>query len=504
MWNITRSTMSNHLHHHVLVPPVVAALAIGAVIGLPVLAADPALAAATDRPTTRVSAPRPGSPSDGTRAATGVDFTAGVRSIAHGAGIVTLTNSVPTGTSVEVSGDVVEPVWAEGDAAGHWEAQVRVRPGQHVIRVTSQVSGQAVDIPVELLILLPPDMLATVDGIARTIDLAGSGHPGAHLVVRADGTTRAETDVAEDGTWHVLLRDLAFGSHHVEVSQYFDGTRNGGVDDVYEISGAPTVERAQASRQTERITLAGRAPAGSTLTFEDARGPVTGPDGQPVEIRVGDDTSWQVTLPIPDDVRFDVVTVIAHDGGHELGRTDAHVTIPLALTGSVEELDDGRIRLSGTGEVGGTVTLEDESGAELRAADGKPLRTGIGRSWELVVPRHDLPAGSVVARQRVQDVEQGALRLVLPGLPDRPGAGHGSGTGTGASAGGGIVTGTDTRHPTAARVRSDAARPGTDGRLAYTGADIGRPTAAAVASLLSGAAGLPLAAFLRRRAASRR
>ncbi|WIB11395.1 hypothetical protein [Curtobacterium sp. MCPF17_052] len=309
-------------------PPVVAALTIGAVIGLPVLAADPALAAPTDRHTTRVSAPTPGSSSDGTHATTGVDFTAGVRSIAHGAGIVTLTGSVPTGASVEVSGDVVEPVWTEGDAAGHWEAQVRVRPGQHVIRVTSQVSGQAVDIPVELLILLPPDMLATVDGIARTIDLAGSGHPGAHLVVRADGTTRAETDVAEDGTWHVLLRDLAFGSHHVEVSQYFDGTQNGGVDDVYEISGAPTVERAQASRQTERITLAGRAPAGSTLTFEDARGPVTGPDGQPVEVRVGDDTSWQATLPVPDDVRFDVVTVIAHDGEHELGRTDAHVTIP--------------------------------------------------------------------------------------------------------------------------------------------------------------------------------
>ncbi|WP_146234101.1 hypothetical protein [Curtobacterium sp. MCPF17_046] len=479
--------------------PVLAALAVGAMTAAPVLVADPALAAGVDRHATETSR----SPASDPPAP--VDFTAGVRSIAHGTGVVTVTGTVPTGESVQVAGDVVEPVWTEGDADGRWTARVRVHPGDHVIRATSQVSGQSIDIPVRMLVLLPPDMTATVDGIGRTITIDGSGHPGAHLVVRDRGTERAETDVADDGTWHVVLRGLAFGRHHVEVGQYFDGTLNGGVDDVYELSGTPTVEHATASRQTEHLVLDGRAPAGSTLTFADRRGPVTGADGEPVVVHVGVDTSWRAELPIPDDVRLHVVSVIASDGGDEIGRTDAHVTIPSVLTGAVERLDDGRLRFSGTGEVGGTVTLEDEAGKTLTAADGEPLRTTIGRSWELVVPRDTLPAAAVVAQQRVQDVEQGALRLVLPGAPGRPGPGTGSaGSDGGTPTGGGVTSGEEARHPAAARLRTAGARAAAAGRLAYTGADVVHPAVASLVLLVLGGSTLPLARVVRRRATPHR
>jgi hypothetical protein len=481
---------------HVLVP-VVAALAVGALTTAPLLVADPALAAGADQPAADTALSQASDPVP-------VDFTAGVRSIAHSTGIVTVTGTVPTGESVEVAGDVVEPVWTEGDADGRWTARVRVHPGEHVIRATSQVSGQSIDLPVRMLVLLPPDMTAPVDGIGRTITLDGTGHPGANLVVQDRGAERAETDVADDGTWHVVLRDLAFGRHHVEVGQYFDGTLNGGVDDVYELSGAPAVEHATASRQTERIVLDGRAPVGSTLTFVDRRGPVTGTDGEPVVVHVGDDTSWRAELPVPDDVRLDVVSVIASDGEDEIGRTDAHVTIPSALTGTVEQLGDDRVRLSGTGEVGGTVTLEDETGKTLTDADGEPLRTTIGRSWELVVPRDALPAAAVVAQQRVQDVEQGALRLVLPGAPGRPGPGGGSvGSAAGTSTGG-ITTGKEARHPSAARLRTEGARAAAAGRLAYTGADVVPPVVASLVLLVLGAATLPVAGVVRRRATPRR
>jgi hypothetical protein len=496
-------------HRPVIVPTVVAALAVGALTAWPVVVAAPALAATAEASHGR----RASVPEDRTAR---VDFTAGVRSIDHGTGVVTVTGTVPTGESVEIAGDVGEPVWAEGDADDHWEARVRVRPGEHVIRATSQVTGQAVDLPVRMLVLLPPAMTGTVDGVGRTIALDGTGHPGAHLVVRDGGETRAETDVADDGTWHVVLHHLAFGSHHVEVAQYFDGTLNGGVDDVYELSGAPTVEHAAASRPTDRITLDGRAPAGSTLTFADARGSVTGADGEQVVVHVADDTSWRAELPIPDGVRFDVITVVAHEGADEVGRTDAHVTIPAALTGSVEQLDEGRVRLSGTGETGGTVTFEDDAGEPLTDAAGRPLSTGIGRSWELVVPRQDLPADAVVARQHVQDVDQGAVRLVLPGLPERPGPGSGTGSGggtptgpgagsaTGASTDGGIVVGKEAHRPSAARLRTVDSHSAAPARLAYTGAELVRPASTAVALLGLGAAVLPLARMVRRRATTRR
>ncbi|PZE86974.1 hypothetical protein [Curtobacterium sp. MCBD17_032] len=486
---------TRHVVAHVLAPAV-AALAVGAVVLTPLLVAGPALAAGADRQPAGTHRPVASEPP------ARVDFTAGVRSTDHGAGIVTVTGTVPPGESVEVAGDVVEPVWTAGDVDGHWTARVHVHPGEHVVRATSQVSGQSIDLPVRMLVLLPPAMAATVDGIARTITLDGTGHPGAHLVVRDGGATRAETDVAADGTWHVVLRDLAFGHHHVAVGQYFDGALNGGVDDVYDLSGAPAVEHATASRQTEHIVLDGRAPARSALTFTDRRGPVTGADGEPVVVHVGDDTSWRAELPIPDDVRLDVITVTAHDGADEIGATDAHVAIPSALTGTVEQLDDGRVRLSGTGEAGGTVTLEDESGTTLTDADGEPLRTAIGRSWELVVPRDALPGAAVVAQQRVQDVEQGALRLVLPGTSGRPGPGTGSDTGP--SAGSGTALPEGAHRPTAGRIHTGDARATAAGRLAYTGADVVRPAVASLVLLALGAAALPLAGVVRRRATTRR
>jgi hypothetical protein len=477
-------------------------LAVGAATALPAVVAAPAIAAE------RSDGPPSADPGGVT-----TDFTAAVRSIAHGPGIVTLHGTVERGTSVEVAGDVLEPVWTEGGEDGHWEAQVRVRPGEHVIRVTSAVSGAVLQVPVDVLILLPPDMLATVDGIDRTITLDGSGHPEAHFVIRESGVTLAETDVLADGSWHAELRDLRFGAHHIEAYQYFDGTLNGGVDDVYQVSGAAVVETAAASRETDRIALAGRAPVGSTLTFEDSGGPVLDPDGVPVTVHVEGGTAWQAALPIPAGVRFDRITVITTDGDDELGRTETRVTIPIALTGSVEELPDGRVRLHGAGEPGGTVTLEDPTGTALTDATGRPIRTDIGRTWELVVPRAELPAGTVIARQRIQDVEQGALRLVLPALPERPGPGNGAGSGgsgpgsggngSGAAPEGGVAIGTVAPRPAAARLRGDAGSSAAD-RLAFTGAELVRPTVVAGVLLLLGAVALPVAGVLRRRAGLRR
>ncbi len=426
-------------------------------------------------------------------ARTSTDFTAGVRSIAHGPGVVTVTGTAPVGTSVEVAGDVVEPVWTEADADGRWHAEVRVRVrvGEHVVRVTSAVSGAVVELPVELLLLLPPEMLATVDGIARTIALEGTAHPSAHLVLREGTTDLGETDVRADGTWSATLRGLAFGSHHIEVSQYFDGTRNGGVDDVYEVSGAPVVTAATASRESERIILDGRAPSGADLVFADRAGPVTGEDGEPVRVTAGADDRWHVELPIRDGARFERITVTAHDGDALLGTTTAAVTVPVALTGTVRELPDGSVELAGTGESGGDVALETETGDPVTGADGTPITTTIARSWRIVVPRDVLPADVVVARQRVDGVEQGALHLILPRQPGHPAPGPRPGA-TGHVSGG-------THHSAGAPVGSRIATQSVD-RLAYTGADLAGPLGAAGALLL---VGLTVLGASRRRARSR-
>jgi hypothetical protein len=432
------------------------------------------------------------------------DFTADVRSIDHGLGIVTLVGTGPAGGSVGITGDGVETTWTEAGRDGAWTTTVRVRSGERVLRVTSQVSGQAIDVPVNVLLLQPPGMLATVDGPARTISLEGTGHPQAHFVIEDDGETVGETDADADGAWSFTLRDLAFGDHHVEAWQYFDGTHNGGVDEVYTVSGAAVVSTATASRETERIALAGRAPVGTTLRFADDDGPVLDAHGRPVTAATGSDTSWSVELPIPEAARFSTVTVTTFDGATELGTTEARVTVPLALTGAVDVLADGSVRLAGTGEIGGVVSLEAEDGTPLESPDGYPIATAIGRGWELTVPRALLPDDVVIARQRVDGVAQGTLRLVLPGLPvhptPRPEPGQGTGQGTGSGSGSVVSTGT---HPTAQHAAAGPITVASAKQLAYTGTDPGVPVRVAGAFLASGLGALVVARRMRRRGAHR-
>lgn len=440
----------------------------------PLLAATPALAAPAQHRVT---------PSD--------DFTASVRSINHGLGRVTLSGTAPVGTSIHVDGAGVEAAWTDA-VDGTWSVPVRVEHGEHVIRATSAVSGRVAELPVELLILQAPEMQARIDGIARTIHLDGSGHRGAHVVIREDGRDLDSVDADQDGAWDTTLHGLSFGRHHIEAWQYFDGEHNGGVDEVFTVSGAPVVTESSVSLESQRIVLAGRAPAGSTLTFSTWRGPLTDTGGAPVEVVVGDSLGWRVELPIPDDARLETITVTGHDDDGELGTADVLLTVPNALTGSVEELPDGSVRLAGAGEAGGVVALEDEGGQPIESADGHPLATTIGRAWELVVPRSVLPDDVVVARQRVDGVEQGALRLVLPKLPGRPAPEPDPGPGASART-----------HPVAEHAAVSRISVGSTKRLAYTGDDPTVPLGFASALLTAGLGGLAGARILRRRTAHR-
>lgn len=422
------------------------------------------------------------------------DFTVGVRSISHVLQVVTLAGTGPVGGGIGIAGDGVETVWTEAGRDGAWSAAVTVQLGERVLRVTSQVTGQSIDVPVEVLMVTAPTMIAKVDGIGRTIELDGVGFPKAHFVIKDNGRTIGETDVDADGTWSFTLRALAFGEHHVEAWQYFDGTHNGGVDEVLRLSGAAVVTDATASRETERVSLSGRAPTGTTLRFSDADGPVLDAGGKPLTVATGSDSTWSAELPIPDASRFYTVTVTTFDGDTELGTTDARVTVPIALTGMVEELADGSVRLSGTGENGAVVALETESGTPVESVDGQPLATTVGHRWELVVPRAVLPDDVVVARQRVDGVEQGALRLVLPKLPVRPAPEPDPGTGPGVSTG---------NHPTAQQASAGRITVGSTKRLASTGDDPTVPLGIAGALLALGLAGLAGARLLRRRGTHR-
>ncbi len=463
------------------------ALTTAALAAVPAAAATASTGAATG-PATSVGAP---GPVDERR------LTAGVRSIEHGIGIVTLDGTGEPGAVVEIVGDAVERTQADVDEGGRWTARVPVRPGDvRVLEIRSDADDEALELEVEVLILRAPEMIAVVDGITRTIALDGTGFPGAHLVIRlasedaADpegGPVIGETDVADDGTWSHTLREMPFGPSHVEVWQYFDGAHNGGVDQVYTVAGNAEVTRADASRETGRTTLAGRAPAGTVLRFADPDGPVSGPDGRPVVAEVGDDLRWTAELPFRDDARLLRITVSTWDGDQQVGETDQDVVVPVAPTATVHEQPDGTIRLEGAGEPGATISLEADSGRAVLDHDGRPVSTTVGRRWSVTIDRGLLPADAVVVRQEVDGSPQGSVRVALPALPVGPEPVEGASPGPGGTRPGGA--GTAARPLTDDQPEPAAAATGT---LAFTGAD---PSAAIgfAAGLLALGAGVLLA-----------
>ncbi|KTR10010.1 hypothetical protein [Curtobacterium luteum] len=462
-------------------------------------------------PTVAVAAPSSTSPAPGTSGvAPGSEgrepvgprrLTAEVRSIEHGPGIVTVDGSGDPGAAVAISGDGVERTVVDVDASGRWTARVPVRPGgTRVLQIATDADGAVVELAVDVLILRAPEMVAVVDGITRTVALDGTGFPGAHLVIRLasedvtdpeGGPVLGETDVTDDGSWSYTLRGMPFGPAHVEVWQYFDGAHNGGVDEVYTLAGDAEVTNAEASRETGRITMAGRAPAGTLLRFADRGGPVSGSDGRPLTVEVGDDLRWAVEFPFRADARLLRIAVTTHDGDRQVGAAEQDLTVPIAPTAVVHEQSDGTVRLEGAGEPGATILLETDSGGRVLDHDGRPVSTTVGRRWSVTVDRVLLPADAVVVRQEIDGRPQGSVRVALPTAPAGPEPVDGAGPGTGGHRPGGPAAGV---HPA-----PEADSPITaSGTLAYTGADPAGPASLA-AGLLALGAGVLVAVNARRR-----
>lgn len=280
--------------------------------------------------------------------------------------------------------------------------------------VVQSGSWTPLDVPVTLKILTAPSMSARVDDAARSIALAGSGYPKARIVVLLEdqevGTAKADAD----GNWYYTVQDLGFGPHRIGAVQHFDGSRNGGVEDVYTIDGSATDLAAEVDTDRGTVELSGRGPVGTEIALERDGQPVL-VDGAPVRVPVGDDGRWTASVPVLAEqrlVRLDAVTLSA---GAEVGRASVDVTVPQALTAAVVEDQGRRVVLGGTGEPGATVRFTHENGAPLLDRDGAPITAVVGRGeWKRTIDTTGVRGARVLVTQEQGGRIVGRASVTIP------------------------------------------------------------------------------------------
>lgn len=413
-------------------------------------------------------------------------LTARIVSVNHGLQRVTLAGTGPVGGSIAVSGAGVEPVWTEAGPDGRWSVPVHVTKGQSTVVVRSEVSGDEVRIPVSIdNTLLQPTGRMEVDDVRRTMTVEiKPAKPGARWDFTVDGVQRGSAVVPEDGIVTYTYEQLGFGGHLFIAEQFYDGEQNGRWFGEESVDGTVSVTSAAASRQTGGVTVEGIASVGTRVRLADPDGPVVGPDGAPLVLEPDTDGRWRATFPVGDRSGLVPLTVDALDDHGVVATTTTGVDVPEALTAAVEQLPDGGLRLVGSGAPGAVVSLEDDRGRPVRDGEGRPVTAtvpaarGVERAagtWQIAVAREFLPPEAVVVRQRLDDVEQGSLRLVLPALPVRP-----------LPAGDPDVSAGN--HPAAAHATGSRIAERATTRLASTGTDPSGPLGAAALLLAAGAA----------------
>ncbi|ARC55534.1 hypothetical protein AS850_00395 [Frondihabitans sp. 762G35] len=309
-------------------------------------------------------------------------FTARVAALQHALGRITLAGTGRAGTIVTVSGETLAaPTSVVVRADGSWRAVVSGRAGVNAVTVTPAGAAAPLTLAPELLIYPTISMFARVDGWGRSIELEGLANRAcARMIVSVDGHEIGRTTAGADASWSYRLTGLSFGQHHVEVEQHFDGSFNGGVDEVYLLDGSARVDSTTVDVDSATITLRGGAPVGTRVALRDAHGvPIETTTGSS-EVDAGSG-SWEAVVPFPaGDTRLYRIGVVTLLAGAVGGTTATQAVIPVPLTASVESSKPKKLVLTGRGEPGATVRFRDSAGSPLRDADGNTITVELGRS----------------------------------------------------------------------------------------------------------------------------
>ncbi|MBP5947543.1 hypothetical protein ICA15_26385, partial [Pseudomonas sp. P116] len=157
-------------------------------------------------------------------------------------------------------------------AAGIWEVQVTLKPGNHSLAVEQIASGKRTERGAPRAFKIRPAKIdeVKVDIIDKSITFSGIGYPGATVVITISGwpVTLPQTVVAEGGEWEVKATGLALGKHRASVLQKVPDNANGWIESLpytFEFNNSLPDVYAVSSTDDYQPTFRGKGFTGATV-----------------------------------------------------------------------------------------------------------------------------------------------------------------------------------------------------------------------------------------------
>ena len=200
-----------------------------------------------------------------------------------------------------------------------------------------------------------------VDVAARTADISGRAVPGAYVLV--DG--RDQVQAADDGTWHYRLTDLSLGVTSISLEQWEGTTKTGEVTLDVTLPVASVTASVRFPTDTSKpAVVSGGAQPGAEVVVTDA----AGAELARTTAQTGSG-SWSAALPAPGtggDRPVRVFQLVDGEKNGEIGVTVAYgagVSVTSPADGAAH--DGGRLRMSGRGEAGASVTIREQGSDDV-------------------------------------------------------------------------------------------------------------------------------------------
>ncbi len=249
--------------------------------------------------------------------------------------------------------------------------------------------------------------------------LSGNGEAGARITVYDGTTLLGSTTVGSNGSWSFVVGNaLSNGSHTLNVTQT-DPAGNVSpqvsttliVDTVVpvastltiidDISGTPVTLANGAFTRDTTPTLRGTTEAGAVVTIYDGASAIG-------SVTAGSDGSWSFTTATLANGAHTLSTTVTDAAGNvSTGNITATVNVdtlpPAAVSGLA--INSAGTLVTGSGEVGATVTVRDASGNALGTTT-----VGSGGNWSVTLTTAQITGAplSVIQTDRAGNVSPGA------------------------------------------------------------------------------------------------